>query len=118
VLRFPVVALRGAFKPTGEAAMFTKELKADYLGHHIAVRNSWGPGLSLKFLSLDLELYIDGEIADTNLEFFGINNKAALLRGAITDQGQPHLIEVYGRSIWRRRLKICIDGTKIAGDLP
>ncbi len=98
--------------------MFTKELNADYLGHYIAVRNSWAPKPLLRSLTLDVVLYIDGEIADTNLEFFGLNSKAALLRGAITDHGQRHLVEVYGRSIWRRRLKICVDGTKIAGDLP
>lgn len=98
--------------------MFVKELKADYLGHHIAVRNSWEAGLSLKALTSDMKLYIDGEIADTNLEFFGISSKSALLRGAITDQGHPHLVEVYGRWRWRTKLKICVDGTKIAGDLP
>jgi hypothetical protein len=97
--------------------MFVKELKADYLGHQIAVRDSWEPSLSLKALTSDMKLYIDGEIADTNLEFFGISNKAVLLRGAISDQGHWHLVEVYGRWIWRTKLKICVDGTKIAGDL-
>ena len=99
-------------------SLFVKELKADYLGHQIAVRSSWGPSLSLKALSSDMKLYIDGEIADTNLEFFGISSKAALLRGAVTDQGQRHLVEVYGRWIWRTKMMICVDGTKIAGDLP
>jgi hypothetical protein len=98
--------------------MFVTELKADYLGHHIAVRNSWEAGLSLKALTSDMKLYIDGEIADTNLEFLGIGSKAALLRGAITDEGQRHVVEVYGRAIWRTKLKICVDGTKIAGELP
>ena len=98
--------------------MLVKELKAEYLGHQIAVTNSWEPGLSLKALTSDVKLYIDGEIADTNMEILGISNKAALLRGVITDQSQRHVVEVYARSIWRTKLKICVDGTKVAGDLP
>jgi len=99
-------------------SLFVKELKADYLGHRIAVRSSWVPSLSLKAFTSDMKLYIDGEIADTNLEFLGISSKNALLRGAVTDQGQLHLVEVYGRWIWRSKMMICVDGTKIAGDLP
>lgn len=98
--------------------MLVKELKAEYLGHQIAVRNSWEPSLSLKALTSDVKLYIDGEIVDTNLEILGIRNKAALLRGMITDQSQRHVVEVYAHSMWRTKLKICVDGTKVAGDLP
>ena len=97
--------------------MFVKELKADYLGHHIAVKSSWKPDLSLKALTSDVKLYIDGEIADTGLEFFGASSKAPFLRGSIIDQSHRHVVEVYARSMWRTKLKICVDGTKIAGDL-
>jgi hypothetical protein len=97
--------------------MFVKELKAEYRGHHIAVRNSWGPTMSLKVVNTEAKLYIDGEIADTNSEAFSWTSNAAILRGSIEVEGRAHVVEVYARAWVRTRMKICVNGRKIAGDL-
>ncbi len=97
--------------------MFVKEVKADFDGHQIAVRNSWGPALSFKSLNTELRLYIDGKVVDSNTELFSITRKSAYLRGNIEISGQFHIVEVYVRALIRTKIKICVDGKKIAGDL-
>jgi hypothetical protein len=59
--------------------MFVKELKADYLGHHIAVRISWGPTASLKMIATDAKLYIDGKLVDTCSDVASFDSGAALM---------------------------------------
>ena len=97
--------------------MIVTECKAEFLGHQIVARNSWGLALSLKALSGENRLYIDGEVVDSNTELIAISN-APIMRGRIVDQqNNPHVVEVYARSGWIRvKLRIHIDGKKVAGE--
>jgi hypothetical protein len=98
--------------------MFVKEIKAEFHGHQIAVRNVWGFGLSLKAYYTEARLYINGKVVDTNSDSFLINSRAAILRGSIETKDRIHVVEIYARSLVRTRIKICVDGERIAGDLP
>ena len=98
--------------------MFVKELKTEFGGRQIAVRNAWGPALSLKAFWGEARLYIDGKVTDTAADAFSINGRVAILRGGIQIGERTHVVEVYVRAIFRTKLKICIDGKRVAGDLP
>jgi hypothetical protein len=97
--------------------MFVTECKAEFLGHRIVARNSWGPALSFKSMTGENRLYIDGKVVDTNKEAVAISN-APIMRGRIVDQqNNPHVVEVYARSGWIQiKLRIHIDGKKVAGE--
>ncbi len=97
--------------------MFVTECKAEFLGHQIVARNSWGPTFSFKGVEGENKLYIDGEVADTNKDTFAFS-AAPIMRGRIVDgDGKPHVIEVFGRSgLFRVKLRMHIDGRKVAGE--
>jgi hypothetical protein len=97
--------------------MFTKEVKTEFRGHQIAARNVWGPAVSLKVMWTEMRLYIDGELADTASDAVSFNKEVAILRGKFDVDGRPHIVEIYAFSSWTVRMKICIDGEKVAGDL-
>jgi hypothetical protein len=92
--------------------MAAKELEADFRGHRIVVRNSWS--FSLK---TEATLSIDGRVVDTNPKTFSLSPSVPVLRGAIASPGREDVVEVFIRSVVRTRIKICVNGTKIAGDL-
>jgi hypothetical protein len=79
------------------------EMKTEFQGHQIAVRNAWGFSPDLKGGFAETKLYVDGEVP--------------LLRGSIKEEGKVHIIEVYARFKFRFQGKICIDGKKVTGDL-
>jgi hypothetical protein len=97
--------------------MFVTECRAGFLGHQIVARNSWGVTFSLKGMTGENRLYIDGEVVDTNTELIAISN-TPIMRGRIVDQqNNPHVVEVYARSgLTRVKLRIHIDGKKVAGE--
>jgi hypothetical protein len=93
--------------------MFTKEVKTEFHGHQIVVRTSWG---SAGFAT-EAKLYIDGNVVDRNSESVVLSKRNPVLRGSLKLKGKVHVIEVYDQFIFRLRMKICIDGDKVAGDL-
>jgi len=96
--------------------MFVTECKTEFLGHQIAARNSWGPAFSLKMLTGENRLYIDGKVVDTNTDTFAVS-RTPIMRGAIDEGGKIHIVEVYARSgLFRIKLRIHIDGEKVAGE--
>jgi hypothetical protein len=97
--------------------MFVTECKAEFLGHQIVARNSWGPTFSFKGLTGENKLYVDGETVDTNTDAFALST-APIMRGRIVDgDGHPHVVEVFARSgMLRVKLRIHIDGRKVAGE--
>jgi len=97
--------------------MFVTECKAQFRGHQIVARNSWGLTFSLKGMTGESRLYIDGELVDTNVEMVAMSN-TPIMRGRIVDhQNNAHVVEVYARSgLIRVMLRIHIDGEKIAGE--
>ncbi len=96
--------------------MFVTEVKAEFRGSQIAARNSWGPAISLKGFVTEARLYVDGEVVDTNSDAFSWSSNVPVLRGRLKKGNKVHVIEVFARAILRIKLKICIDGEKIAGD--
>ena len=92
--------------------MAVKELEADFRGHRIVVRNSWS-------LTLETEatLSINGKVVDTNLNLLSMRRNVPILRGVIAADGRNDVVEVFIRAVVRTRIKICVNGTKIAGDL-
>jgi hypothetical protein len=89
------------------------ELKADFLGHQIAVHFSAN---FLAKISAESKLYIDGKVEDTSKDIVAFAN-AALLRGSITENGKVHVVEIYARSgLFTTKWKIVVDGQWLAGD--
>jgi hypothetical protein len=95
-------------KSVGDYVSYTWEYKGTYKGHPIAVHLS----------SRDLKLYIDGESVDSVPPLRWLRKDVALVRGAIKEGESVHIVEIYGRSMFIRRpkIKICVDGERIAGD--
>jgi hypothetical protein len=93
------------------------ECKAEFLGHQIVARNDWGPTFSLKAITGENRLYIDGKVVDTNTDLVALS-KAPIMRGSVTgDDGNAHVVEVFARSGWTRvKLRIEIDGKKVVGE--
>lgn len=82
------------------------ETKGTFNGHQIAVRLS----------ATELKLYVDGQIADAVKPSLMPRRDVALVRGSIKDGARIHVVEVYGRSSFRPKIKICVNGEKLAGD--
>ena len=96
--------------------MFVTECAAGFLGHQIAARNSWGPAFSFKMLTGENRLYIDGKVVDTNTDVFALS-QTPIMREAIDEGGKIHVVEVYARSgLFRVKLRIHVDGKKLAGE--
>jgi hypothetical protein len=93
------------------------EMKTEFQGHQIAVRNAWGFSPDLKGGFAETKLYVDGEVVDSYGQLLGWSAKVPLLRGSIKEEGKVHIIEVYARFKFRFQGKICIDGKKVTGDL-
>jgi hypothetical protein len=99
------------------AKMFVTECKTEFLGHQIVAHNSWGPTFSMKSVTGENRLYIDGKVVDTNKDVLAFSN-APIMRGCVTDDnGKIHVVEVFARSgLVRVKLRIHIDGEKVAGE--
>jgi hypothetical protein len=107
--------------------LFVREIKTEYRGHQIVVRNSWGKLSLSSFLRADLvaavqqfgdetKLYVDGKVVDSTNEII-ITADGALLRTCIEESGNRFQVEVYAAAGWLKNLiKVCIDGKKVAGD--
>jgi len=52
--------------------MFVTECRAEFLGHQIVARDSWGLTFSLKGMTGENRLYIDGELVDNNTEMVAL----------------------------------------------
>jgi hypothetical protein len=107
--------------------LFVREIKAEFHGRRIIVRNSWGIAAvnalmregfasARKALGDETKLYLDGKLVDSTNDLILLSS-AALLRARIEEQGKCYDVEVYARAGWLKNLiKLCIDGERIAGD--
>ena len=89
-----------------------KEVRANFLGHTIVVRNISWPAAAA---TTEARLSIDGQVVDSStapLTFKDI----AVLSGSITEEGRIHVIEVYAKMRLKLKIKICADGKFIGGD--
>ena len=88
--------------------MPVKELRAKFKGHDIRVVNTWFSGV---------KLYIDSDLKDTNQELFMLTSKRALLSSSLTVDDTRHTVEVFFKALLTVKIKICIDGEMVAGEL-
>ena len=72
--------------------------------------------VSLNFMKISL--YIDNKAVDSCRVSLWPKKDAVLVRGLIECDQKRHLVHVYGKSslLAAPRIKICVDGEKIAGD--
>jgi hypothetical protein len=107
------------FAQEGNVAI-VKEVKADFRGHQIAVRNSVGWSFPGIWPSADNRLYIDGKQVDTNADAIILSTKVPVMRGSIVEGGKTHVVEVYMNQRDLRRfyakIRIDVDGAKVGGD--
>jgi hypothetical protein len=89
--------------------MSKKDWVSTHNGCQIRVTNSW-------FGSA--KLYIDGECRDTNSDMF-VSSRAPALSARMTPAtGDPFLVvEVYLKALVTVKVKICVDGKQISGDV-
>lgn len=97
--------------------MFAKEWTADYQGNRIVVSHSWGPTASFKTFSGEAKLYINGAKVDSYTDLIALGKRPAM-RGRINlGNGSSKEVEVFVKSgMLSVKAKICIDGSRIAGD--
>lgn len=85
------------------------EWTCEHQGHVIRVVNTWFSGA---------KLYVDGERRDTHHGLFSNNTTRPLLSCAIVEPGGGRsVVEVYLVAFVRTRAMICVDGTRVGGDL-
>ena len=88
--------------------MPVKELTAKFKGHDIRVVNTWFSGA---------KLYIDSDLQDTSQELFSVSGNRPLLSSSLTVDETRHTVEVFMKAILTTKIKICVDGKMVAGEL-
>ena len=86
--------------PIGE-----KEIIATYKNHKIRVTNGWFSGA---------KLYIDGECRDNSSAIIQTNKNSPMLSAKLSEDD---IVEVYGIAIYATKIKICVNGNQIGGDV-
>lgn len=97
--------------------MHTKVVKAEFAGHSLLATNAWGfdkPSFAVK---AEARLYIDGDLADRSDGLYAVSKSRPFLSASLVDGATTHRVDVFIRAIFRVRMKICVDGVKVAGDL-
>ncbi len=85
------------------------EWTCEHQGHLIRVVHSWFAGA---------KLYVDGERRDTSIDLFCVDDTRPLLSCALVKPGGDRsIVEVYLVAPVRTRAMICVDGTRVGGDL-
>lgn len=97
--------------------MQTKVVRAEFEGHAILATNAWGIDKASLALKSEARLYIDGVLADRSDGLYSVSTSRPFLSGSLVDGTATRRVEVFIRAILRVRMKICVDGVKIAGDL-
>ena len=92
--------------------MHEKTVRTMFMGHEIVARNAWGSRNG--DLVSAAELAIDGAVVDRSAEW---SPRKAGLRATLIDGDNSHAVEVVLGGIFIVRMKILVDGEKVAGDL-
>jgi hypothetical protein len=73
--------------------------------------------IAVRLDSKEIKLYVDGKSVDTAKVSFFPKRNVALLRHEIKRDNVGHEVEVFGKSgFFRAKIKICVNGIRIAGD--
>ena len=89
-----------------------KTVRAMFMGHEIVARNVFG--LAKGDIINEAVLIIDDAIVDRSTELSASKTR---LSTTLVDRDNRHAVEVLFGGIFIIRMKILIDGRKIAGDL-
>ena len=89
-----------------------KTLRAMFIGHEIVARNVFG--LTDGDIINEALLIIDDAVVDRNTE---LSARKARLGATLVDRDRRYAVDVLFGGIFIVRMKILIDGRKIAGDL-
>lgn len=89
-----------------------KILRAMFMGHEIVVRNFCS--ITREAFVTEATLAFGGAIVDRTSEW---SARKSRLRATLIDGDNRHLVEVLFGGIFTLRMKILVDGTKIAGNL-
>lgn len=88
--------------------IFPKEWTTSHDGHEIRVRNSWNRGI---------ELFVDGVSRASSNDFFALNKSKPILSAEIKPEtGASFVIDVFAYALLMVKVKLCVNGKKIAGD--
>lgn len=88
-----------------------KVMRAVFRGHEIVARNVWSANGALVS---EATLAFDGAIVARTTEW---STRKAMLCATLRDGGNDHAVEVLFGGIFAVRMKILVDGRKVAGDL-
>lgn len=89
-----------------------KIMRAVFMGHEIVARNVWS--VNGGALASEATLAFDGAIVARSTEW---STRKAVLCATLGDGGNRHTVEVLFGGIFTVRMKILVDGRKVAGDL-
>jgi hypothetical protein len=89
-----------------------KVVRAMFMGHEIVARNFWS--VTKDAFSNEATLAFDGAIVDRTSE---LSPRRARLGATLIDGGNRHAVEVLFGGWFIVRMKILVDGRKVAGNL-
>jgi len=84
-----------------------KIIEGEFEGHKFLVENKWFGGL---------KVFHNDELLEHSKKFLSIDKSKPFIAKTITIEGSPRLLEVYAYAMTTVKLRIEIDGLKIAGD--
>lgn len=89
-----------------------KIVRGMFMGHEIVARNFWS--MTREEFINEATLAFDGAIVDRTAE---LSHRKARLRATLLDGDNSHAVEVLFGGFFTLRMKILVDGNKVAGDL-
>lgn len=81
---------------------------ANHYGHEILVENTWLRGA---------RLFVDGECYDENWDLLATDKAVPRLKAIVDFDGRYHTIEVFFLALLTVKIKICVDGKQIGGEM-
>lgn len=76
-------------------------------GSKIRVENTWFHGL---------KLFFNDELLEYNKDSASVDKRVPIISKKISIGGRERIIEVFARAIFTVKIKIVVDGVKVAGD--
>ena len=84
-----------------------KTILAEYKGNKFTVENTWFSGA---------KLFHNGDLVASNNDIFAIRKDKPLMTTKVVIDGEERRVEVFAFAIFTVKLKITVDGIKIAGN--
>ncbi|MFD2176729.1 hypothetical protein [Veronia pacifica] len=75
---------------------------------HVKFGNTWFSGA---------KLFVDGELIVKDNSLFSLDKSSPFIAKRIIVDGAEHLIEVFVFAFWTVKIKLCLNGRYVAGDM-